>query len=502
MHYKKIVGIDISDFSIEIVEMEKSENAAKIVNFNRVLLERGIVEKGKIKNRAKLKKELLTALAQAKNGPISTPDIVFALPDNFLYTHFFEVASNNDNLNREVFNEVLRIAPLSKKNLAFVYKQIVPLTAGKEKKQIFSAAIDNNYLKEWQVFFSSLKLSPIIFDIEVLALFRGIYNDLPKESICLLDMGANSINFAVFTNVGLVYNYQARYGGNYITEKLARSLRFSYEDAEEFKKKNNLFLSLKKEERGGLENVFTHVTEEVKRNFFYFNENYASFGKIKQLVLAGGVSETKGILDFFQKNFQEIKVTLVKDFVNDSGLEPVYFGSIGMAKRLFSKKRKNDLAFFVKNDFTKIYKNKELFYNIYNKINIKRFSWIVNLKVIILFFLIIVATGLFIKAFHDSAPKEAKIISDPVKSQGIIFEEEFEEVAENTRSASKKIKIQAINSNLNVRQGAGSEYAIIGSVAPSTVHKVFTEENGWYEIIVEDNQEGWIYAGYAEEIVE
>ena len=502
MHYKKIVGIDISDFSIELVEMEKNEDSVKVVNFNRVLLEKGIVKNGKIENKAKLRKEILIALAQAKNGSINTRDIVFALPDNFLYTHFFEVESDVNDLNREVFNEALKIVPLSKKNLAFVYKKINSFSPDKEKKQIFLAAVDNNYLKEWQSLFRSLKLSPAVFDIEVLALFRGIYNDLPKETVCLFDMGANSMNFAVFTSVGLIYNYQMQYGGNYITEKLAQSSRFSYEKAEEYKKKNNLFLSLRKEDGGAFENIFTHIIEEVKRNITYFNENYADFGKIKQLALAGGVSETKGILDFFQKNFQKNKVVLVKDFKNNSNLESVYFEAIGLARRLFVEKWKNDLAFFIENDFAKIHKTKKLFYNIYSIIDIKKIKENINLKLVILIFLIIVAGGLFIKAFSKSLTREAEIVPMPVKSQEVISEKKPEEVVESARDTSKKIKVKEINSNLNVRAGADSGYAIIDSVAPGTVHEVFLEENGWYKIVDKDNQGGWIYAEYTEEILE
>ncbi|MCK5510129.1 pilus assembly protein PilM [Candidatus Parcubacteria bacterium] len=501
MHYKKIVGIDISDFSVEIVEMEKNEDSVKVVNFNRVLLEKGIVEKGKIKNKAKLKKEILIALAQAKNGAIRTRDIVFALPDNFLYTHFFEVERSAQDLNREVFNEVLKVVPLSKKNLAFVYKEIESFS-NKGKKRIFFAATDKNFLNEWKIFFQSLKLSPIVFDMEILALFRGFNRELPEKPVCLLDLGANSINFAVFTGVGLIYNYQMQYGGSYITEKLAQSLGCSYEKAEENKKKNNLFLSSKKAEKEILEKIFTHVVEEVKRNIVYFNKNFTGFGEINQLILAGGVSGTSGILDFFQKNFQENEVSLAKDFEKYNNLEPVYFEAIGLAKRLFSEKWKNDLTFYIKDDSIKIYKNKELFYNIYNKINIKKIKENINLKLVILIFLVIIAGGLFIKAFSGNSVKETEIVPLPLLEKKIISKKEQEEVAKSAQNINKKIKIKEINSNLNVRAGAGSEYAIIDSVAEKTVHAVFNEKNGWYEIIMKDNQKGWVYAEYTEEILE
>ena len=46
---KKIVGIDISDNSIEIVEMEKQGKELRITSLGSAMFEEGIVRRGRIK---------------------------------------------------------------------------------------------------------------------------------------------------------------------------------------------------------------------------------------------------------------------------------------------------------------------------------------------------------------------------------------------------------------------------------------------------------------------
>ena len=52
----------------------------------------------------------------------------------------------------------------------------------------------------------------------------------------------------------------------------------------------------------------------------------------------------------------------------------------------------------------------------------------------------------------------------------------------------KVISIGAVNvSNLNVRSGAGTSYAIKGSVTINHIVEIVGEENGWYKIKYKDN---------------
>ncbi|KKR15193.1 MAG: hypothetical protein UT42_C0007G0009 [Candidatus Falkowbacteria bacterium GW2011_GWA2_39_24] len=55
---------------------------------------------------------------------------------------------------------------------------------------------------------------------------------------------------------------------------------------------------------------------------------------------------------------------------------------------------------------------------------------------------------------------------------------------------------------LNVRQGPGTNYDLVGKVTPGDRLPFLEESNGWYQITLVDGQTGWIVATYAQKITE
>ena len=53
---------------------------------------------------------------------------------------------------------------------------------------------------------------------------------------------------------------------------------------------------------------------------------------------------------------------------------------------------------------------------------------------------------------------------------------------------------------LNVRDAASLDGKTIGKVYPGDEYEYTNEKNGWYEIILKDKTEGWIFGSYAEKI--
>lgn len=88
---KSAVGLDISDHSLEIVELQKSARGARIVGKQRAVLPPGIVLHGRIQDAERLKTIVLDALKSAKPKPISGKRVIFGLPEVLVYTHAFRL---------------------------------------------------------------------------------------------------------------------------------------------------------------------------------------------------------------------------------------------------------------------------------------------------------------------------------------------------------------------------------------------------------------------------
>ena len=151
------VGLDIADTSLEAAELIKGPRQIKVRSLSRQGLSAGVVERGVIKDTAKLAAAVRSLLAAAKPLPIRAKKIYFGLPDSQVYLYSFsvpELPKSNKELNDLVWRAASENVPLNPDELAISFQAFRAGTAG----QIVVAAISRAVLTQWQIFFSVVGL--------------------------------------------------------------------------------------------------------------------------------------------------------------------------------------------------------------------------------------------------------------------------------------------------------------------------------------------------------
>jgi len=77
-----------------------------------------------------------------------------------------------------------------------------------------------------------------------------------------------------------------------------------------------------------------------------------------------------------------------------------------------------------------------------------------------------------------------------------------EPAAENVASSSREIKIiiKNISSPLNVRQGPGTSFKVVGKANPREEFIVIEEADSWIKISLSGGEEGWVFGEYADKV--
>ena len=155
------VGVDIADHTIEVIELRRVRGQVIVANLGRSLIEKGVVEKGRIKDPKTLAQVIKDTLAKAKPEAITTDKIVFGVPESQIYTHLFF-------LTKKAFSDAVKnktIDILIQKTI----EQHVPiasdkiLTSYKTYKQkdgmvhVFVIVTNKDVLIEWRDFLKTLK---------------------------------------------------------------------------------------------------------------------------------------------------------------------------------------------------------------------------------------------------------------------------------------------------------------------------------------------------------
>jgi len=83
---KEIIGLDISDYSIEAVLLQKKGKSFKIGSYSRFRLSPDIVEDGNILNKDKLKEAINQTLFHAQPKQIKAEKVFLSIPESKVFT--------------------------------------------------------------------------------------------------------------------------------------------------------------------------------------------------------------------------------------------------------------------------------------------------------------------------------------------------------------------------------------------------------------------------------
>ncbi|OGH70188.1 MAG: hypothetical protein A3C90_02820 [Candidatus Magasanikbacteria bacterium RIFCSPHIGHO2_02_FULL_51_14] len=333
---KSAVGLDISDHTIEVVEIQKFGGGVTIVSKNRGALEPGIVLHGRIQDVEKLKSVVAELLKNAKPKPITNRRVIFGLPEVQVYTHAFRMRElKPSDIEQALPQAVASAIPLPEGDAIFSHA-IVEHT--KEYADVLVVAGSRKVVEEWSDFLRSLGFDIEALDIEPLAILRDLSRGKPSGVVCVADMGSRTTNLSFFDKAGLRYTQTSHIAGNTFTESMVPHFKNDATAAEQAKIRDGL---KQKNAKAGasLLGAVSSLLDEIQKAVVFFEQLREE--KVEELVFVGGSSQMKGLLPVLKKIFS-IPARLGASLLADSaGIE--YLGAIGMALRGVNQKwMKND----------------------------------------------------------------------------------------------------------------------------------------------------------------
>lgn len=485
---KKFLGIDISDKTIELVELVFDVDKISVLNSNRLFLPPGFVSKGVIKDRSGLESAIKSAIENATPNKIETREIIFGLPDSQTFIHVFNVkAANRKKLELEINKEVETTIPIRRNNLLYEYRIVKEVES--ENKKIYTillVAVKKSVILEWENFFRTLGLSVKFFDIEPLASFRAIFNSLPDKPIAMLDFGSIKSSLSIFDAGGLVFNFLLDASGDEITKNISKNSGKSFKDAEKLKKEEGL-------KNDDVSKAVNNLLKEVKTHIDFFEKKYNQ--KVDKIILSGGSSRILGLSDYFSEKIG-LHTDLAKSFLADVNLR--YIGATGLALAgLQSKWRETDPfipSFFGgKEDRIPGIEKIEEGFSFFKE----RRRYFYFLPIILIFFLFF-----YFKTSSENDKIDEYLPKNNPKTENVPdTNKPIENVeVEDVEIEEKKVlvKIKKIGYNINIRSGPGTDYEIVGSAKSENEYVFLEEKNNWTKIELEGVSNAWISSDFIE----
>jgi type IV pilus assembly protein PilM len=175
-------------------------------------------------------------------------------------------------------------------------------TSQNSKLEVLIVALHNDTINSYKNIIEKSNLEASFFEIEIFSTMRSILDDAVAP-VLLVDMGARSTKLYIVENGILRSSHMVDRGSQKITDELSKSLGISLADAEVLKREKGLLgeingIPVKDIMTLTLNYIFSEANQVVLAFQKKYNKN------VGKVVLVGGGSALKGLVDVAKKSFQ------------------------------------------------------------------------------------------------------------------------------------------------------------------------------------------------------
>jgi type IV pilus assembly protein PilM len=177
---------------------------------------------------------------------------------------------------------------------------------------------------------------PVVIDVDAFALqncYELNYDPQPDQIAALLNIGASTTNINILNGARSVFTRDATFGGNQYTSLLQKELGLTFDQAERVKRGMPLPDGIEAREiEPILDTVSDILALEIQKTMdFYRATVEEGESAVQQILVSGGGSKLKGLVDFLSKRF-EVPVEMFDPFrkirIDARGFDPEYMREI------------------------------------------------------------------------------------------------------------------------------------------------------------------------------
>ena len=294
---RSLIGLDISSSSVKLVELASDgKNGYRVERYTIEVLPRDAVADGNIVN---LDSAVEAVRRAWKKLATSTRNVAIALPASHVITKKIIVAAGQreEELEVQVESEANQYIPFALDEVNLDFQVVGPAPSSPDEIEVLIAASRKEKVEDRVAVAESAGLKPVVMDVEsyaVLSAFELIEKQLPDggkgQIIALVDVGANVMNLTVLRDGQQLYVREQAFGGNQLTQDIARLFGMTFEEAEAEKRRNNLPDNYEAEL---LQPFIESMALEVSRALQFFFTS-TQFNQVNHIVLAGGCAVLPG----------------------------------------------------------------------------------------------------------------------------------------------------------------------------------------------------------------
>ena len=296
----QLAGLDISSSSVKLVELSGGDKEGyKVERYAIEPLPRDAVADGNIANLEAVSEAVRRALRRFGSG---IKNVAMALPASSVITKkiILPAGLREQEMEISVESEANQYIPFAIDEVNLDFQVVGPAPGNPGELEVLIAASRKDKVEDRVAVAQAAGLKATVVDVESLAIesalelvCRQLPNGGQDKVVGLVDVGANVMKVSMFRNRQQVYTREQAFGGNQLTQDIARHYGMSSDEAEAAKRAGSLPDTYSRElMRPFLDSLALEVSRALQ---FFFTST--QFNQVDHLVLAGGCAVMPGLAD-------------------------------------------------------------------------------------------------------------------------------------------------------------------------------------------------------------
>lgn len=323
------IGLDISDSSLKLVQLNKVRDKIKIQALSKLNLAPGIITKGEIKNQTELIKAIKKLISAPLLGKTSSEEVVVCLPESKTFIKLIEIQKSPNALADIVGSEIEKHVPLAISEIYYDWQIIEDLT---DKYFVLIGAAPKVIVNQYTAMLDEAGLSPVALEIEPVAIARCLLKEeAPNlKSITggvktkletginygLIDIGADHTCLIFYSKNTILFTVNMPISGEEITAKISKALTITKEQADKVK----IICGMDEAKAEGiikkiLAETIENLVAKIKEAIQYYDNYFNQYGPLNQILLSGGGANITNLVKIIGQELS-IEVKMANALIN------------------------------------------------------------------------------------------------------------------------------------------------------------------------------------------
>ncbi len=314
----KLFGLDLSDLSVKVLELEREGKREKIVGYSNLDIPPGLIEDGKITEKEKTAACVKEAVKKAGPHKINTKKVICSVPESKAFLRIISIPKMDESEVAEAIKwEIEASIPLSIDQVYYDWQFIETDAAGKQN--ILTLAVGRETIDEMTEVLEMAGLEVYGFEVESIASARSLIdqqNAAKEKASFIIDLGSQRTSFIVVVKGVPYFTSSIPFSSESINDAIAKGLNLNYQEAEKAK----VDQGIENAESGNpifsaIKSLLENLGQEVEKTLDFYGEMRKETVEVEKIILCGGGANLKGLIPWLEKRLGKV-VELGNPWVN------------------------------------------------------------------------------------------------------------------------------------------------------------------------------------------